>query len=159
MENWQENYQIDKLDKEIVHLLLQDATLPYTEIANQLLVSPGTIHVRMKKLQAIGAVKGSELIIDQHYFGLDMTAFLGIFLEKGSQYKQVIRELKKIPELLEAYYTTGQYSIFAKLVCRNTQHMREILNDKIQPIPGIQSTETFISLEESIKRPINPLKG
>lgn len=158
MENWQENYQIDKLDREIVALLMQDATMAYTEIANKLLVSAGTIHVRMKKLQAIGAVKGSSIQVSESHFGLDMTAFLGIYLEKGSQYKQVIRDLKKIPELLEAYYTTGQYSIFAKLVCRNTQHMREVLNDKIQPIQGIQSTETFISLEESFKRQINPLK-
>lgn len=159
MENWQENYQIDKLDREIVALLIKEATTPYTEIATKLLVSPGTIHVRIKKLQAIGAIQNSTLLVNPSYFGLDLTAFLGIYLEKGSQYKQVIRDLKKIPELLEAYYTTGQYSIFAKIVCKNTQHMREVLNDKIQPIPGIQSTETFISLEESFKRQINPLKA
>lgn len=157
-ENWQENYEIDKLDRDIISLLMKDAMTPYTEIAQKLTVSPGTIHVRMRKLTAIGAVTGSTLLVNPAFFGLDMTAFLGIFLEKGSQYKTVIKELKKIPEVLEAYYTTGQYSIFAKISCRNTRHMREVLNDKIQVITGIQSTETLISLEESFKRQFNPQK-
>jgi Lrp/AsnC family transcriptional regulator for asnA, asnC and gidA len=154
MENWQENYQIDKLDRDIIALLVKDAMMPFTEIAEKLTVSPGTIHVRMRKLKAIGAVKGSTLVIDPSYFGYDLSAFAGVFLEKGSQYKIVLRELKKIPEVTEAHYTTGSYAIFIRIMCRNTQHLRDILNDKIQGIEGIQSTETFISLEEGIRRQV-----
>jgi Lrp/AsnC family transcriptional regulator for asnA, asnC and gidA len=147
-----ENLQIDNVDVEILSMLIENAHIPYTEIAKKILVSAGTIHVRMKKLENLGIVKGATLIIDPIRLGFDLTAFLGIYLEKGSIYKDVIKELKQIAEVVEAYYTTGSYSIFAKIICKNTEHLRHVLNDKIQPIDGIQRTETFISLEESIKR-------
>lgn len=146
--------EIDDLDREIMSILMEDAKTPYTDIAKQLIVSAGTIHVRMKKLEELGVVRGSHLHVNPAALGYDMSAFLGVFLEKGSHYNEVIRQLQKIPEVVEAYYTTGQYSIFVKIVCQNTQHMREVLNEQIQPISGIQRTETFISLEESIKRQI-----
>lgn len=145
---------IDELDREIIAILMRDAKTPYTDIAKKLIVSPGTIHVRMKKLEESGVVQGSFLKINAEKLGYDLSAFLGVYLEKGSQYNKVIDELKKIPEVTEAYYTTGQYSIFVKIVCKNTQHMRTVLNDTIQPIEGIQRTETFIALEESIHRQV-----
>ena len=86
--------------------------------------------------------------------GFDMTAFLGIYLEKGSTYIDVIKQLNLIPEIVEAHYTTGVYSIFAKIRCKNTKHMRQILNEEIQSIKGIQRTETIISLEQSIDKHI-----
>ncbi len=148
------DYQIDKTDRAILALLLDDARMAYTEIAQKLIVSAGTIHVRMKKLEQMGVVKGSELIVDPAKLGFDLTAFIGVFLEKGVNYNQVIPELKKIDEILEAYYTTGGYSIFLKIVCANTNHLREVLNEKIQAVQGIQRTETMISLEQSIRRRI-----
>ena len=87
--------------------------------------------------------------------GYDISAFLGIYLNKSSLYEEVVQELKEIPEIVNAHYTTGNYSIFAKIVCRDTQHLRQVLHDNIQQIRGIQRTETFISLEESINRPID----
>ena len=149
-----QNLEIDNVDREIISILLKDAKTPYTEIAKRILVSGGTVHVRMKKLEAIGIVKGSSLVIDHAKMGYDLTAYLGVYLEKGSVYKQVIKELEKIPQIVEAHYTTGVYSIFLKIVCQNTKHLRDVLNDKIQQIAGIQRTETILSLEESIKRPL-----
>jgi Lrp/AsnC family transcriptional regulator for asnA, asnC and gidA len=108
----------------------------------------------MKKLEDAGIVKRSVLMVDHTKLGYDLTAFLGVYLFKGSVYKQVITQLESIPEVVEAYYTTGQYSIFLKIVCKNTNHLREVLNEKIQAIDGIERTETLISLEESIKRSI-----
>lgn len=148
------HYQIDKLDRQILSLLMKDATLPFTDIAKQLLVSGGTVHVRMKKLQELGVVKGSQFIIDPVKIGYDICAFLGIFLEKGSEYNDAVSKMKKIDEIVELHYLTGTYSMFAKIVCRDTDHLREVLNEKIQSIKGVSRTETFISLEESIKRQI-----
>ena len=145
---------IDDLDREIIAILIKDAKTAFTDIAKRLIISPGTVHVRMKKLEQLGVVQGSYLKIDPAKLGYDLVAFLGVFLKKGSQYDNVITELKKIPQVVEAYYTTGQYAIFVKIVCKNTQHMREVLNDGIQPIDGIVRTETFISLEESIHRQV-----
>ncbi|PCJ86554.1 MAG: transcriptional regulator AsnC [Flavobacteriales bacterium] len=147
-----ENYQIDKVDLEILSILMDDAKTPYTEIAKKIIVSPGTIHVRMRKLEQMGLVKGSTLLIDPTRLGYDLTAFLGVFLEKGSNYNEVIKQLEKIPEVVEAHYTTGNYSIFLKIICRNTNQLRDVLGDKVQKISGIQRTETILSLEESIKR-------
>ena len=146
------HYHIDNIDREIMQILLQNARTPYTEIAQKLLVSPGTIHVRMKKLETLGIVLGTELVIDPAKMGYDLTAFIGIFLDKSVNYNQIIPELKKIPEIVEAYYTTGGYSIFAKIICSNTNHLRVVLNEKIQAVNGIQRTETMISLEQSIRR-------
>jgi Lrp/AsnC family transcriptional regulator for asnA, asnC and gidA len=154
LSNYEVNNALDKLDIQILSILMNDATVPYTEIAKKLIVSGGTIHVRMKKLTEMGIVKGSELIIDPSKMGYDISAFIGVYLEKGSLYHDVAKEMRKIPEVVELHYTTGIYSMFAKLICRNTLNLREVLNDKIQVIKGIQRTETFISLEESFKRQI-----
>lgn len=148
------NYQLDKLDKQILSMLMKDATIPYTEIAKELVISAGTIHVRMKKLIELGVVLGSHLEINPTKVGFDVCAFLGIFLEKGSEYNDAVIRLKKVPEVVELHYTTGVYSMFAKIVCRDTQHLREVLNEHIQTIKGVQRTETFISLEESIRRQV-----
>lgn len=146
------DYQIDNIDRAIMAILLEDARTPYTDIAQRLIVSPGTIHVRMRKLEQAGVVKGSEIIVDPAKLGFDLTAFIGVFLEKGAKYKNVIERLEAIEEILEAYYTTGGYSIFLKIVCANTDHLRRVLNEKIQEVEGIQRTETMISLEQSIRR-------
>jgi Lrp/AsnC family transcriptional regulator, regulator for asnA, asnC and gidA len=151
----QRNYQIDKLDRQILKFLMKDATIPYTEIAKELIVSPGTIHVRMKKLQELGVIQGIHLIVDPAKIGYDICSFLGVYLEKGSEYKDAVEKMKKIPEIVELHYTTGSYSMFIKVLCRDTKHLREVLNEKIQPIKGVQRTETFISLEESIKRQVD----
>jgi len=150
------NFQIDNLDLEILSILMQDATIPYTEIAKKLIVSGGTIHVRMKKMQEMGVIKGSFLEIDAQRIGYDVCAFLGIYLEKGSQYKDAVERLKKVKEIVELHYCTGAYSMFAKIICKDTNHLRHVLNEEIQAVEGIQRTETFISLEESIKRQVDP---
>lgn len=148
------NLEIDNLDVDILSILMNDATTAYTEIAKELIVSGGTIHVRMKKMQDMGIIKGSNLIIDPQKVGYDICAFLGIFLEKGSTYNQTVEKLKEVKEVVELHYCTGAYSMFAKVICRDTAHLRHVLNEQIQAIPGIQRTETIISLEESIKRQI-----
>ncbi|GLR16219.1 Lrp/AsnC ligand binding domain-containing protein [Portibacter lacus] len=146
---------IDELDLKILSVLMEDAKTPYTEIGKKLFVSGGTIHVRMKKLQDIGIVKGAYLNIDHVLLGYDLSAFLGIYLKESSMYLDVIAALKEIPEIVSAHYTTGVYSIFARVICRDTDHLREVLSGKVQKIKGIQRTETFISLEESIQRPVS----
>lgn len=149
-----QNFQLDKLDKQILSMLMKDATIPYTEVAKELVISAGTIHVRMKKLIDMGVVLGSHLEINPSKVGYDVCAFLGIFLENGSEYNDAVIRLRKVPEVVELHYTTGVYSMFAKIVCRDTQHLREVLNEQIQTIKGVQRTETFISLEQSIKRQV-----
>lgn len=150
-----ESNDIDQLDRQILSKLVEDGKTPYTDLAKQLFVSSGTIHVRMKKLEQLGIVKGATLVIDYSKLGYDVTAFLGIYLDKSSLYDEVAEHLKQIPEIVEANYTTGLYSIFARIICKDTNHLRLVLHDKIQKIPGIQRTETFISLEQSISRSVN----
>jgi Lrp/AsnC family transcriptional regulator for asnA, asnC and gidA len=148
----EKKFELDPLDYKILEILVQDANLPYTEIGTRLDVSGGTVHVRMKKMESMGIVKGAQLLIDYSKIGWDITAFLGIYLDKSSLYEDVAKQLEQIPEVVNIHYTTGIYSIFAKIICRDTQHLREVLHDKIQRVTGIQRTETFISLEESLIR-------
>ena len=147
-------HELDHLDRQILSLLMADAKIPYTDIAKLLNISGGTVHVRMKKLEETGIVEGARLKVDESKLGYDIISFIGIFLEKSSLYEQVINSLVQIPEVVNAYYTTGNYSIFTKVICKDTNDLRVILSEKIQSIPGIQRTETLIALEERIDRPI-----
>lgn len=146
--------QLDDIDLKILSILMKDAKTPYTEIAKQLFVSSGTVHVRMKKMEDLGIIKSFNLQLNYHKLGYDITAFLGVYLSKSSEYDVVAKELEKIPEIVDLHYTTGNYSMFLKLVCKDTDHLRKILMEKIQKIEAITRTETFISLQESVNRPL-----
>ncbi|MEZ4983591.1 MAG: Lrp/AsnC ligand binding domain-containing protein [Saprospiraceae bacterium] len=147
--------EIDDLDRKILAKLMNNAKKSYSEIGRELYVSGGTVHVRMKKMEDAGVVKGYSLSVDYEKLGYDIVSFLGIYLDKSSLYDEVAKQLEAIPEIVGAHYTTGLYNIFAKIVCRDTSHLRDVLHDKIQRINGIQRTETFISLDEGIDRPID----
>lgn len=149
------NYEIDNVDLKILNLLMEDAKIPYTEIAKKVFVSGGTVHVRMKKLEEMGVVQGTTLKLDYSKLGYDISCFIGIYLQKSSLYDEVVERLREIPEIVTVNYTTGNYSIFVKLHCRDTKHLREVLHDKIQKVEGIERTETLISLEESLSRHIS----
>ena len=143
---------IDKLDLQIIQQLMHDSGMSYAEMGKQLFVSAGTIHVRIKKLQEAGILSQQRYDVDLKKLGYDVIAFIGIYLEKSSLYDTVARDLKKIPEIVRMNYTTGNYSIFAEIVCRDIGQLRNILHDELQKIKGIERTETFISLEESLHR-------
>lgn len=149
-------YELDDLDRKILALLLENAKRPYTELGAKLFVSGGTIHVRMNKLVAAGVVKGQTLSVDHNKLGYDVSAFLGIYLKGSGLYNQAADYLKGIQEIVSAHYTTGIYSIFARVICRDTNHLRDVLQ-RIQAFEGIQRTETFITLEETIDRPVQVL--
>jgi Lrp/AsnC family transcriptional regulator for asnA, asnC and gidA len=143
---------LDKLDLQIIHAMMEDAGISYADLGKQLYVSGGTIHVRIKKLQEMGIVKGTKLNVDLKLLGYDITAFVGIYLEKSSLYDQVAEDLKKIPEIIRINYTTGNYSMFLEVVARDINSLRFVLHDQLQKIKGIERTETLISLAESLNR-------
>lgn len=146
---------IDKLDLDIIQQLMHDASISYAELGKKLFVSAGTIHVRIKKLQDMQVISGLKYEVDLKKMGYDVIAFIGIYLEKSSLYDTVAKDLKTIPEIVRLNYTTGNYSIFAEIVCRDIGQLRNILHDELQKIKGIERTETFISLEESLNRTVN----
>lgn len=148
------NYEIDNLDLQILNILMENAFIPYTEIGKKLFVSAGTIHVRMAKMEKLGIVKNPRLQIDLPKLGMDVTAFIGVYLVRSDMYDKVVKELRKITEVVSCHYTTGNYSLFLRIICRDTQHLREVLHDKLQKIEGINRTETLISLAESFDRPL-----
>jgi Lrp/AsnC family transcriptional regulator for asnA, asnC and gidA len=143
---------IDKLDLQIIQHMMDNAEISYAELGKKLFVSGGTIHVRIKKLQDAGIVNGTRLKTDIKQLGYDVIAFIGIYLKESSLYDAVARELQKIPEILRLNYTTGNYSMFAEIVCKDISGLRFVLHDQLQKIKGIERTETFISLEESFSR-------
>ncbi|MFT6055673.1 MAG: Lrp/AsnC family transcriptional regulator for asnA, asnC and gidA [Roseivirga sp.] len=149
-----DNYEIDKVDLKILSLLQHNAKKPYTEIAKQAFVSSGTVHVRMSKLEKMGIVKGASLDLNLSKLGYGVSAFLGVFLSKSSLYEKVASQLAKIPEITSVHYTTGNYSMFVRIYARGTDHLKDILHDKIQKVDGIERTETFIILEETFTRSI-----
>ncbi|MBM3178489.1 MAG: Lrp/AsnC ligand binding domain-containing protein [Bacteroidetes bacterium] len=146
------NLELDKTDFKILEVLMQDASKPYTEVAKKVFVSQGTIHVRMGKMEAAGIVEKTTLRVNYAKLGFDITAFIGIYLEKSALYDKVLAKLKDIQEITSIHYTTGNYSMFAKIHCRDTNHLKAVLHEKIQQVEGIERTETMISLEESLDR-------
>ena len=151
-----ENQQlvIDGIDKEILRSLTQDARKPILEIARKMNVSGAAIHQRLRKLEASGLIKGSRLVLNAKVLGYSTLAYVGIFLDKASSNPDAVRQLKKIPEVLECHYTTGNWSILIKVICRDNEHLMQLLNHQIQSIDGVSRTETFISLEQQINRQI-----
>jgi len=145
---------LDKLDLQIIQEMLLDAETPYAELGKKLFVSGGTIHVRIKKLEEFGVVKGKKISVNLKQLGYDITAFVGIYLEKSSLYDQVAKDLERIPEIVRLNYTTGNYSMYAEIVCKDINQLRTVLHDELQKIKGIERTETLISLDESFNRHI-----
>lgn len=145
---------LDDLDLQILDILIKDSRTPFLEIARKCHVSGGTIHVRMNKMEEMGIIKGAKLIIDNSKLGYDVCCFIGIYLDNASYFSSVLSELEKIKEVVELHYTTGEYSIFVKVICRSITNLHELLMNKIQPIEGIQRTDTFISLSQYIDRNI-----
>jgi Lrp/AsnC family transcriptional regulator for asnA, asnC and gidA len=143
---------LDKLDYQIIQEMMENAEISYADLGKKLFVSGGTIHVRIKKLEEVGIVKGTRLSVDLKALGYDVIAFIGIYLEKSSLYDTVAKDLRKIPEIVRLNYTTGNYSMFAEVVCKDIQQLRFVLHDELQKIKGIERTETFISLDESFSR-------
>ena len=143
------NYQIDNIDLKILNVLSKNAKMPYTEVAKKVFVSGGTVHVRMRKLEKMGVVRGTKLDIDYDKLGYNISSYMGIYLEKSFLYKETVKSLKKIPEIVEIHAITGQYTIFIKIICKDTSHFRNFL-DTIHKVKGITRTETFMSFEETI---------
>lgn len=143
---------LDKLDLQIIQAMMQDAEVSYADLGKQFFVSGGTIHVRIKKLEELGIVQGKRLAVDLKVLGYDIIAFIGIYLEKSSMYDNVAQALKSIPQVVRVNYTTGNYSMFVEIVCKDIQQLRYVLHDELQNIKGIDRTETLISLEESFSR-------
>jgi Lrp/AsnC family transcriptional regulator for asnA, asnC and gidA len=143
---------LDKLDLQIIQHMMENAEISYADLGKKLFVSGGTIHVRIKKLQEAGIVKGTRLKVDMKLLGYDVISFIGIYLKESSLYDSVAKELQKIPEIVRLNYTTGNYSMFAEIVCKDITQLRYVLHDQLQKIKGIERTETFISLEESFVR-------
>jgi len=147
--------QLDELDLQILELLIKDCRTPYLEIARICHVSGGTIHVRMKKMEEMGIIKGTRILLNLPKLGYDVCCFVGIYIDKTSSYDSVFNELSKIKEVVELHLTTGTYSVFAKVVCKNISDLQEILLNKINSIVGIQRTDTIISLNQPIDRNIS----
>ena len=143
------NYQIDNIDLKILNVLSKNAKMPYTEVAKKVFVSGGTVHVRMRKLEKMGVVRGTKLDIDYDKLGYNISIYMGIYLEKSFLYKETVKSLKKIPEIVEIHAITGQYTIFIKIICKDTSHFRNFL-DTVLKVKGITRTETFMSFEETI---------
>ena len=145
---------LDKLDFQIINEMMENAETSYAELGKKLAVSGGTIHVRMKKLQEVNIVKGTRLNVDIKRLGYDITAFVGIYLEKSSLYNEVAAQMVGIPEIIRLNYTTGSYNMFLEIVCKDISQLKQVLHGELQNIKGIERTETFISLEEGFIRKV-----
>jgi len=142
-------YIMDEIDHQILDTLIENARTPFTDIAKKLNVSAGTIHVRVKKMEEEGVIKGATLTVDYEKMGYSFIAHIGVYLDKTSKTKEVIGNLENIPFVTIAYITAGKYNIFCKIRARDTTHAKEIIF-MIDEIDGVYRTETMISLEESI---------
>ncbi|WP_196892825.1 Lrp/AsnC family transcriptional regulator [Aureivirga marina] len=142
-------YILDEIDHQILDILIENARTPFTDIAKKLVVSAGTIHVRVKKMEEEGIIMGSTLTLDYEKMGYSFIAHIGVFIDKTSKSKEVIAALRKIPNVTIAYITAGKYNIFCKIRAKDTNHAKNIIF-QIDDIDGVIRTETMISLEESI---------
>lgn len=150
----EQSVHIDDLDRKILKLITANARIPFLEVARECGVSGAAIHQRVQRLVAVGVIIGSEFLVSPQKLGYNTTAYMGIYLEKVSYDKKVLKQLREIPEVVECHHTTGQYAIFIKIQTKTNKHLMKIIDTDLQAIDGIARTETFISLEEDFKRQI-----
>lgn len=146
--------KIDKLDRKILSILSTNARIPFKDVATQCGVSRAAIHQRVQHLVEKGIITGSGFYVNPKSLGYSTCTYVGLNLERGSMYKKVVAELQEIPEIVECHFTTGPYTMMIKLYARDNEQLMDLLNNRMQTIPGVVSTETLISLEQSIKREI-----
>lgn len=151
-----DNHQLDLLDKNILNTLLENAKTSYSEMAQLFNVSPATIHLRVEKMKQAGFITGIHAKVNAKALGYEVCCFIGIILKRAKDYPMVLSQLEALDEVVEAYFTTGQYSIFIKVMCRSIDALQHVLIQKIQTIEEIQSTETLISLQNPILRSVQP---
>ena len=145
---------IDGIDKKILRALTTDARTPILEIARNVGISGAAIHQRLRKLEKSKLLVGSKFILNPKVLGYSTLAFVGIYLDKAINYEDVVRTLRKMPEVTECHYTTGQWNIFIKILCYDNAHLMHLLNKDIQSISGVLRTESLISLDQQIDRQI-----
>lgn len=146
--------KIDTLDKKILNILSKNARMPFKDVAAECGVSRAAIHQRVQRLIEIGVILGSSFNINPKSLGYTTCTYVGITLERGNMYREVAQQIAMIPEVVECHYTTGSYTMLIKLYAKDNEQLMELLNDKLQNINGVVSTETLISLEQSIKREV-----
>ena len=146
--------KIDGIDKIIIKRLVEDARTPILTIAREVGISGAAIHQRLRKLEYSELIVGSKMVLNPKALGYTTTAFVGIFLDSASMYSSAIKRLNEIPEVVESHYTTGNYAIFIKIMCKNNEDLMHLLNQDVQSIKGVARTETFISLDQQINRQI-----
>lgn len=142
-------FKLDEIDHQILDMLIDNTRVPFTDIAKKLLISAGTVHVRVKKMEEAGIIRGSSLTLDYVKLGYSFIAYVGIFLERTSQTKFVLERINEIPYVTVAHITTGKFNIFCKVRAKETKHAKDVIF-MIDDIEGVSRTETMISLEESI---------
>ena len=145
------HHDLDELDEKILGMIVENARVPFLEVARACNVSGAAIHQRVQKLTNLGVVKGSEYIVDPEKLGYETCAFVGLFLTSPSTFDFVVKELEKIPEVIECYYTTGQYDLLIKVVAKNNKDLLRIIHFELQPL-GLARTETLISFKDAFKK-------
>ena len=143
------NFKLDEIDHQILSMLIDNTRIPFTDISKKLLISAGTVHVRVRKMEEAGLIKGSSLILDYNKLGYSFIAYVGIYIENTAQIKFVIERINEIPNVTVAHITTGKFNIYAKIRAKSTNDAKEIIF-KLDDIDGVYRTESMISLEESI---------
>ncbi|PVX57930.1 Lrp/AsnC family transcriptional regulator [Hallella colorans] len=146
--------RIDNLDKKILLILSKNARIPFKDVAAECGVSRAAIHQRVQRLMEAGVITGSSFDVNPKSLGYTTCTYVGLNLERGSMYKNVVKRIIDIPEIVECHFTTGPYTMLIKAYARDNEQLMDLLNNRLQTIPGVVSTETLISLEQSVKREI-----
>lgn len=141
MKSKDKNVSIDGIDKKILRTLMEDARIPILEIARNVDISGAAIHQRLRKLEKSGIISGSKFVINPKMLGYETVAFIGVYLDKAIQNPEAIKQLKKVPEVLECHYTTGNWNVLIKILCKDNAHLMHLLNNEIQTISGVSRTE------------------
>ena len=145
------HHNLDALDKKILRLIAEDARIPFLEVDRSCNVSGAAIHQRIQTLNNLGVLKGSQFVIDPEKIGYETCAFVGLNLKHPEHFVDAMEELKKIPEVVECHYTTGNYDMFVKIYALNNHHLLNIIHDKLQPL-GLSRSETILSFNSAFSR-------
>jgi Lrp/AsnC family transcriptional regulator for asnA, asnC and gidA len=136
---------VDKVDRAIISYLQYDGRMPFTDIAAELDISEGAVRRRVKRLTENGILQIVGIVEPQH-LGWDAAGMIGVTVQAG-QIEAVADKIARFPEVTYLFMASGGFDLFVEAYCRDMDHFVSFLNQKLQQVPGVQRTESFMILK------------
>jgi Lrp/AsnC family leucine-responsive transcriptional regulator len=148
---------MDEKDRQILRVLQEDARTPQATIGTRVGLSAAAVNERIRRLVSRGVIKGFTVEIDDAQAGIDITAFVDVFIESPRHEAAFVALMDELPEVQECHFVTGDFTCLIKVKVTDRRALRELVLDKINELEGVRQTRTWIVLATPKENPRIPI--